>query len=405
MKESIKPHSPVTLLESAYPVTLAEIKKSLQHVFMPQYHDHSHKPVKIGLSVDYHADEGVQADAKDAWGYTIPKAFDAITAIGTDKGVEVIPLWHELMFKYMQTTSSEHLTIQLAHILRTYAINAIVIPGNEFDVHPKYYNEQIESTTKLATTRRTGFELLLVKVCTEILGIPVLGICGGTHVIVVSAGGTLTQEIKGHNFGGCGVDYMKQSTMLNISKPSLIGGAILKTISPMLNAHHLRTNHTALNKACETSELDVTVVKQGDFFVVTPTNCAHHQAIKMIPNSLDIIGLDATDNNIEAIENAHRSAPIIGVQYHPEVVTCDALDEDATGFGTTYTPLHLLYFQLIINAAKTHADQQTIIRTFKQTLTQHQTDVTLGHLKPSLFSSIKNDRCANDVPKQTPGLA
>ncbi len=405
MKRESGTQSPLTLLESNQPTTLAKIKESLQEVFMPGNSNHGSSQIKIGLSVDYNPDEGVQADAKEAWGYTIPKTFDAIKAIGADDSVEVVPLWHELMFQYMQFQTPKNATTQLAAILREYEINAIVIPGNEFDIHPKHYDEPLELTTKLAkNSRRTEFELLLAKVCTDILGIPILGICGGAHVITVSAGGKLTQEIAGHNYGGCGVDFIQQSTMLNVSKASLVGGAILKLISNAPYSHHLRTDIETLKQACQASELDVEVVERDDFFVVKPTNCAHHQAIKIVPESLEIIGLDAKDKNIELIENAHRGAPVIGVQFHPEVITCDALDEETAGFGSTYTSLHTLYFSLIVKAAKSHTHQQHFVSSFNKVLADHPTYVAQGCLQPSLFSA-KNHTCADDASQNKPGLA
>ncbi|MBR0137422.1 MAG: gamma-glutamyl-gamma-aminobutyrate hydrolase family protein, partial [Erysipelotrichaceae bacterium] len=54
-------------------------------------------------------------------------------------------------------------------------------------------------------------------------------------------------------------------------------------------------------------------------------NSSHHQAVKKVAEGFDVLQV-STDGYIEGM--IHRSLPIIAVQYHPERMTLDYLQDD-----------------------------------------------------------------------------
>jgi putative glutamine amidotransferase len=63
------------------------------------------------------------------------------------------------------------------------------------DVHPRHYGEQLHELTRPAAERQDEFEITLARRALE-RGMPVLGICRGTQVLAVAAGGRLTQDVE-----------------------------------------------------------------------------------------------------------------------------------------------------------------------------------------------------------------
>ncbi len=103
---------------------------------------------------------------------------------------------------------------------------------------------------------------------------PILGICKGIQVINVALGGNIIQDLDTHSMH----EYIN-SDQYHITKA--LSGSIL---------HKL----------------------YGEYFT---TNSAHHQGINKIGRGLHITQ-KANDGVVEGIE--HKTAPIIGVQWHPE---------------------------------------------------------------------------------------
>lgn len=101
-------------------------------------------------------------------------------------------------------------------------------------------------------------------------GTPLLGICRGLQLMNVALGGTLVQDMTGHT--------------ANEDDP-FVGTAL----HPARAAYPLELPH------------DV--------------RCTHHQAVGALAPGLRVIAR-AADGTIEAV--AHRSAPALGVQFHPE---------------------------------------------------------------------------------------
>lgn len=109
-------------------------------------------------------------------------------------------------------------------------------------------------------------------------GTPVLGICRGHQLINVALGGTLVQHLDGdtvHLNAGAPVDELMQGHSVTL-RESRIRGILGETVG---------------------------------------VRSAHHQAIDLLGAGLQAVGV-ASDGVVEAVE--HESAPITGVQWHPE---------------------------------------------------------------------------------------
>jgi putative glutamine amidotransferase len=155
---------------------------------------------------------------------------------------------------------------------RTYAekINGLLIPGGN-DINPSYYHEVMLPQVKPVETRRSDFEMSLLKEVL-VLGKPVLGICYGMQLINVFFGGTFYQDI---------------ATQMKVA------------------INHKKRYHTIV--ITENSFL-----KEGTFSV----NSTHHQAIKKLGKGLSAFAC-SPDKLIEAFykEKYHF---LVGVQWHPE---------------------------------------------------------------------------------------
>lgn len=143
--------------------------------------------------------------------------------------------------------------------------DGFIIPGGN-DIHPKYYQENNTNSN----LDEGVIDELDKKVIEHafLFNKPLLGICRGIQAINVFLGGTLSQDIKNHE----------------------------NTI------HYLVT----VNNGKLTGEKERKLI----------INSFHHQAIKKIAK--DFVPLAVEDNVIEIME--HKTKPIIGVQYHPELM-------------------------------------------------------------------------------------
>jgi putative glutamine amidotransferase len=75
-------------------------------------------------------------------------------------------------------------------------IDALVVTGGAFDVHPSLYGEADMHATVTLKEGRTAAELALTNGALE-RDMPVLGICGGEQLLAVALGGTLLHRIVG----------------------------------------------------------------------------------------------------------------------------------------------------------------------------------------------------------------
>ena len=155
-------------------------------------------------------------------------------------------------------------------------IHAVILLGGP-DVHPEFYGMEIgyprEGQHWPDGDRR---QIELVVRCRE-KKIPLLGICRGHQVINVAYGGTLIQDMEGHE-------------------------------SPTLLDDHRFSRHQVVLEG----ENSLSRAGFGREFTVSS---AHHQSIERLAEGLRVIA-SSPDGTIEAVEDPQ--APIVGVQWHPE---------------------------------------------------------------------------------------
>jgi len=165
-------------------------------------------------------------------------------------------------------------------------IDAVIITGGNFDIHPLVYGKKNSHSRSIKNTR-TNFE---IKICELSLqkNIPIFGICGGEQLINVCFGGTLIQDIKEYN---------------NISLEH-----------EQINPRNETSHSVKINKKSKLYK----IIKQGNIQV----NSAHHQAVNRLGKNLIVSGL-AHDGIIESIESTEHNW-CIGVQWHPEFLITKA---------------------------------------------------------------------------------
>lgn len=160
-------------------------------------------------------------------------------------------------------------------------IDALVVTGGAFDVHPTLYGDADMHATVTLKEGRTAAELALTKGALD-RNLPVLGICGGQQLLAVVLGGTLIQHI-----------------------PDAIAGALEhEQPNPRHEAGHpvAITRDTLLHRIVGATEMRV--------------NSAHHQAVRE-PGRFAVVNATAPDQVIEGVEDA-RYRFCLGVQWHPE---------------------------------------------------------------------------------------
>lgn len=149
----------------------------------------------------------------------------------------------------------------------------IVFPGGG-DSDPALYGEpDRHPALRLVAPEQDASDVALAHAAIEI-GLPTLGICRGMQLLNIVLGGSLVQHLEPSS-----VEHWDSTH------------DIVVTVSDSLTAR----------------------VMGSDRFV---GRSFHRQAVKALGSDLVITAV-ATDDCIEAIE--HVSAPILGVQWHPEV--------------------------------------------------------------------------------------
>ncbi|MBO4914750.1 MAG: gamma-glutamyl-gamma-aminobutyrate hydrolase family protein [Oscillospiraceae bacterium] len=181
--------------------------------------------------------------------------------------IKVFLGWTSLPFK----NYIEALTMLGAEVEREdiESCGALLLPGGE-DIHPRFYAREVSGAIKMDEAR-DEFELSAFRRFME-RGRPILGICRGEQLINVALGGTLIQNMDGHG----------------------------KLPDDSDSTHGVRTDDVEL------------ISLFGGRFTV---NSAHHQAIERLGEGLRAVAW-AEDGTVEAIR--HVSAPVFGVQWHPE---------------------------------------------------------------------------------------
>lgn len=151
-------------------------------------------------------------------------------------------------------------------------IDKLILSGGQ-DVQPSHYGSQQLTLLTDYFPERDLFELALAKEALDQKK-PILGVCRGLQVFNTLLGGTLHQDIQGHQF-----DNLEDF------------------------AHKIRLeNNNAL----------LTIFGQN-----TSVNSHHHQSLDQLASGLSVIARDSLDGTIEAVQST-RQHTFIGVQWHPE---------------------------------------------------------------------------------------
>ncbi|RFA09622.1 hypothetical protein B7R54_10620 [Subtercola boreus] len=182
-----------------------------------------------------------------------------------------------LGFRVTRTGAADVGTAQLLAI--TDSADAVVIMGGE-DIAPRFYAgaERYPGQGQHFETADEGQLALVRRAYTR--GTPLLGICRGHQIINVAFGGTLQQDIG---------DYTIHKN-LGAPIPQLMAGHPVHLDADSVLARTLGSQQIVVQSA-------------------------HHQAIDRVGGGLAAVGT-APDGSVEAVE--HVSAPITGVQFHPE---------------------------------------------------------------------------------------
>lgn len=162
--------------------------------------------------------------------------------------------------------------------------DGLILSGGS-DIHPSYYNEEINNAVNIDELRDEA-EFKLIKAFVEKKK-PILGICRGYQALNVAFGGSLYQHISNAN---------EHSSF--VSGVDLVHDITVAEDSYLYNLY-------------------------GKKFSV---NSAHHQAIKKLGEGFRVIATAHDGVTIEAIE--HNKLPIIGVQWHPERMCFDNKRDD-----------------------------------------------------------------------------
>ncbi|WP_249408565.1 gamma-glutamyl-gamma-aminobutyrate hydrolase family protein [Frigoribacterium sp. CFBP 13605] len=157
--------------------------------------------------------------------------------------------------------------------------DAIVILGGE-DLSPRLYggatgypgegrHDPVADEAQLAVVRRAVARRT-----------PLLGICRGHQLINVALGGDLVQHLDDHD----GVHRTPDAPVDQLMHPHAVGLEPGSRLARALGAEPV-------------------------------VQSAHHQAVGRLGRGLCVVGR-ASDGTVEAVE--HDSAPVVGVQWHPE---------------------------------------------------------------------------------------
>ena len=163
------------------------------------------------------------------------------------------------------------------------ALDGLLLVGGG-DVDPSYYGAEPAPETALVDSFRDRWELALVAAA-RARAIPILGICRGAQILAVAHGGRLIQHVPAM---------------------SALPHRVLE-----------REDEAVHEVAVEAGSMLAELSGPGAAGVLG-VNSLHHQGVDD-PGTLRVVGR-SPDGLIEAVE-AHGSERILGVQWHPELLT------------------------------------------------------------------------------------
>jgi gamma-glutamyl-gamma-aminobutyrate hydrolase PuuD len=331
--------------------------------------------VRIAISVD---------DALN-WGFSLTSTIHALRQF---ESIEVVYLWYAAVdtLAVKEGVSQKEMIDKL---LKEHQVDGVVIPGNGHDIHPKLYDEELDGSKVNPDfpdrpTPRNSFEHALVSRCRD-KGVPVLGLCGGHHILAIVAGGKIKQHMEGHKkpVPREGMLTPHRFTHVNISDASTVGGYLRQKLK--LPRGIYGKEFYALVKA---QSMPAAKAGGGDYEVVLDeaservmvsyaANCCHHQVAsptKEFNKGMLVTGIDGEDGYIEIIESRSGSF-YVSVQHHPE-------------FNAAKDGVPRFYFLALVDAAESFQSKRLMLDEYK--LADH-----LVRLKPTLDQGLFFSRNRN----------
>ena len=162
-------------------------------------------------------------------------------------------------------------------------VDGILLTGG-IDVDPKFYNEKPSENIDITNEDLDQSDFKIINEARK-QGKPLFGICRGSHLINVAAGGSLHQDVK-EDKEEKGTDSMEHLT--NVERPEPVHTIYIDKSSQLYSI-------------AKKEKIDV--------------NSFHHQGVKELGEGLKPVA-KAEDGLIEAFEGIDES--IMGTQFHPE---------------------------------------------------------------------------------------
>lgn len=160
-------------------------------------------------------------------------------------------------------------------------IDGLYLTGG-YDVDPDYFGEEPHEKLGTIIPERDRFEIALVKKALD-LDKPILGVCRGSQIMNIAAGGDMYQDIYAQ---------LDQELLQHSQKAPLDHGSHYVDIQEGSLLFRLTGKHSIR------------------------VNSYHHQANRRVPEGFKISGR-ARDGIVEAVESKKHSF-VLGVQWHPE---------------------------------------------------------------------------------------
>jgi len=184
-------------------------------------------------------------------------------------------------------------------------LDGLLLAGGD-DCDPAEYGEEAHPSVEPMDRRRQASDLSLARIARE-QRLPTLGICLGSQVMNVAAGGTLIQDISSHD------------------------GEAMQHNSPPYD----RVRHAI---HLEPGSKLATIVREAS----PEVNSSHHQSVGKVGRGLRV-NSSALDGIVEGIEDSEHPF-YVGVQWHPEDMAGEA-------------PAERL-FEAFVGAAREHAESR-----------------------------------------------